>query len=270
MGRPPPNAWWTDPPLTAIAVASAYGVLYGACCRFGVFGQLELRKARVDARSRIVSLANVIVSVVAVVLNAADLWRSAHDLEAAAFGSSGERDFCLLLMTGYMLYDLCLMLWERDAVFDPAMVAHHAIIICALLVGVIFQAATFYMAVLFINEVSTPFLNLRFLLLHLGKKDSALYRINGVALAVTFFVFRVATITALVAHGVYAWWQLAFVQGLFWTRPRSDRLLFGGLTTLLLGHWALNVHWFYFICLHAARVFGRGKRRAGGTHAKAQ
>jgi hypothetical protein len=255
---PPPNAWWTDPLLTSIGVASVYGVVYSACCSAGLFADISDDRARIDARSRVVSLLNVAVSVVAVAVNAEDLWGVSQDLEAAAFGSSDRRDFCLLLMTGFMLYDLCLMVWEREAVFDLAMVLHHSIIICALLVGVMFKAATFYMAVLFVNEVSTPFLNLRFLLLHLGLKNSALYRYNGAALVATFLLSRVATITALVCHGAYAWWQLGFVSGLYWTRPGSDRVLFGGLTALLLGHWALNLHWFYLICLHAMRVFRRG------------
>ena len=73
----------------------------------------------------------------------------------------------------------------------------------------------------------------------------------------SFFFCRMCTITALVAHAAYAWWVLAFVQSLYWSRPVSDRLLFGGLTVLLLVHFALNVFWFNKIAGHARRAFKR-------------
>jgi hypothetical protein len=105
------------------------------------------------------------------------------------------------------------------------------------------QAATFYMCVLFINEVSTVFLNVRFLLLHFDASSSLLYIYNGVALAVSYLVFRVLAISIMVAHAFYSWYVLAIQQGLYWSRPPFDRILFGGLTTLLVVHWAINMFW---------------------------
>ena len=258
---PAPNAWWVDPILTALAASGAYGFIYALCSTIGIFGNIERQSARIDARSRLVSLVNVGVCLVAVVTNANDLWHVSKDLEEAAFGSSDSRDFYLLLVAGFMVYDLWLItVWEYENMFDPSMVAHHFVVICGLLTGVIFKAATFYMAVLFVNEISTPFLSLRFLMLHRGQKDSLLYRYNGLILAWTFFIFRVAIITALVCNATYAWWQLGFVTGLYWTRPSSDRLLFGGLSMLLLAHWALNCYWFHLIYRHASRVWTRSSK----------
>lgn len=77
---------------------------------------------------------------------------------------------------------------------------------------------------------------------------------NGFALVVTFFITRVVTISLMVAYAAYSWWELGYVSGLYWSRPRSDRVLFGGLTALLVVHWGLNIHWFTKIVAHAKRA----------------
>lgn len=47
------------------------------------------------------------------------------------------------------------------------------------------------------SEASTPFLNFRWFLLTLNKKDSRLYLINGILLIVVFFLVRIVTILPL-------------------------------------------------------------------------
>ncbi|CAH1272606.1 TMEM56 [Branchiostoma lanceolatum] len=44
------------------------------------------------------------------------------------------------------------------------------------------------------SELSSPFLHLRVLLLNMGQKTSLLYKVNGVALLVVFFLCRILTI----------------------------------------------------------------------------
>jgi hypothetical protein len=139
------------------------------------------------------------------------------------------------------------------------MIIHHMVVIVALEVGVHTHAGTFYMAVLLWNEYSTLFLNLRYFLLYGGYASSKMYYYNGVCLGATFLVFRVVAISFVLGHACMAWWELAIVEGLLWSRPTSDRILFGGLTSLLIVHWCLNFHWFLLVCGHIRRGHEREK-----------
>jgi len=239
-------------PITA---ALFYGGTYFASKYLGLFRSLP-RAARIDALSRVPSFINVGVCLYACYAEWDAVIIAARDLTKAAFGSSPSRDSLLEVVSGYMLYDLSLMILEPE-LRDWLMVLHHGVVIIALLTGVQQQVATFYMTCLFANEVSTVFVNARYLLLHYGMGSSRAYAWNGVALATTFFVCRVVAITALVGHAAFAWWSLAFVQGLYWSRPRSDRALFGGLSGLLLVHWALNLFWFARVVAHVRRAHQR-------------
>jgi len=116
------------------------------------------------------------------------------------------------------------------------------------------------MCVLFINEVSTIFLNVRYLLLHFDASSSPLYFYNGIALAVSYLVFRVLAISIMVAHAFYAWYVLAIQQGLYWSRPPFDRILFVSLTTLLVVHWAINMFWSHKVFSSVRRALAK---RAG-------
>mmetsp|Transcript_9079 Transcript_9079/g.11899 ORF Transcript_9079/g.11899 Transcript_9079/m.11899 type:complete len:108 (-) Transcript_9079:6-329(-) len=98
---------------------------------------------------------------------------------------------------------------------------------------------------------------MRYLFLHYGMGDSKAYFYNGIALATSFFLVRIVTISILLIHVACNWWFIAYKKGLYWSRPRSERLLFGGLTLLLLVHGALNVFWFWKIVQHALRTWKR-------------
>lgn len=222
---------------------------------------------QLDLATRAVSFVNIGVCMVACAQLALDphSYEAVFDLEQAAFNSSPTRDFFLLVVSGYMIYDAVVLVAYARLIGDPLMLVHHAVVVIGLQVGVRFQAATFYISVLFVNEFSTIFLNIRYMLLYAGRSHEPLYVTNGLALLASFFVCRMCMITTLVAHAAYAWWVLAFVRGLYWTRPVSDRFLFGGLTLLLVVHYVLNIFWFLKIVEHAKRGLqrSRSKEKAG-------
>lgn len=252
MAPPPPLTWF-------FGAAATYGLLFLAVRFLVPLPATWQPKERLDGHTRLVSYLNVVFCLGASwrLLNDPGTHTAFFDLEQAAFGSTELRDISLLVVSGYMLYDLVILLsfWRQLA--DPSMLAHHLVVGTALVLGVQFRAATFYMAVLCINELSTLFLNARYFLLFSGRQDTTLYLVNGLALVVSFFVFRVLTISVLVAHALYSWWDLAFVQGFFWKRPPSTRILFACLTLLLLAHYALNLVWFSKIWSHGARALSR-------------
>ena len=244
---------------TTLLAASCYAALYGIVCASGLFGSLSKRSTLVDARSRIPSFFNVAVCLFACVSLFDDVSSTLWDVEKAAFGSNPSREFYLELVSGYILWDTALVVAEFKAIGDWPMIAHHVVVFTALEMGATFKAATMYMCVLFVNEASTIPLNIRYLLLHFGLAGSwpKLYNWNGVVLAVTFMCFRVIPISFFLLYAAVSWWKLGLVQGLYWSRPCSDRWLFGCLTLLLVAHWALNIFWFNRIWDAAQRALKR-------------
>ena len=147
-------------PFTAV-VAVGYALLYFLTAP--AFPSLPPTQRR-DARSRVPSFANVAVCLWACYQCRSELLEAALDLESAAFQSSPQRDSFLQMVSGYMIYDLFFMALASVSSKEPsdwAMILHHFVVIAALELGVANSAGTFYMCVLFINEASTIFLNIR-------------------------------------------------------------------------------------------------------------
>ena len=105
----------------------------------------------------------------------------------------------LIFFAAYLVFDIlvCAVLM-RD--FSPNMMQnyfHHLLgffgvaggVLCGSYVAVLASATT-------VLEVSTPFVNLRYLLWVHKKSDSMIYILNGLSLTLWFFVLRV----------VYIWW----------------------------------------------------------------
>lgn len=240
-----------------IVVALLYSVLYICLNAVNLFPKTS-RKLQVDSNSRLVSFVNSTICVCAVFSLRRELFEVSLNLFEAAFESTPRRVFYLRSLSGYLLYDMLLCAYENEALGDLAMFIHHIVVGCALEIGCFYSAGTFHISVLLVNELSSPFLSIRSLLLNHGYKDSKYYFYNGAAFAISFFVFRIVVISALLVHVGISWWKLAFVDRLYWTRPVSDRFLFGGLSILLLFHAALNFYWFFRISLHLRRAMKRG------------
>lgn len=72
------------------------------------------------------------------------------------------------------------------------MLLHHIVCSAGFYVGVRYQFGVIYLAIMVQNEVSTPFLNLRFFLAEFGKKKTWYYTLNEVLFCVVFFISRIA------------------------------------------------------------------------------
>lgn len=246
-----------------IITAAFYAFLFIVIKSSNLFSFLPYN-ARIDALSRIPSFVNVGVCIYSAYQVLNDFKEVFWDLEVAAGFievNTGSRDYYLHLCTGYMIYDLGLMMFTYKELGDVVMIFHHIVVISSLQIGVLYQAGTFYMVSLFFNEVSTIFVNLRFLLLHYKMGDTKWYYYNGVALAISFFFVRIVIITVLIIHVFCSWWFVAWGKGLWWSRPTSDRYLFIGLTLLLMAHGALNMFWFWKIVQHVQRASLRGDNK---------
>ena len=185
---------WSAPMVTAVVVAT-YTLIFILVRVFGPYRPSRTpgwdTKTRLDANTRVVGFVNIGVCLFTCGRLLADpaTFEALTRLEEAAFGTSPVRDFYLLVVAAYMIYDMAIVVYFYRAIGDPLMIVHHVVIIVAIQVGVQHRAATFYIAVLFMNELSTIFLNTRYLLLHMGRKDSSIYIYNGIALVLSFFFY---------------------------------------------------------------------------------
>ncbi|XP_035660739.1 TLC domain-containing protein 4-like isoform X4 [Branchiostoma floridae] len=101
----------------------------------------------------------------------------------------------------------------------------------------------------FLQELSTPFVNLRIILYELGQKTSLLYKLNGVLMLVVFFSCRLATIPL--------WFQLSPLMetGELYTVGTALLItIFGCMPVVSV----FNLYWFSKMCKGAYRILSRG------------
>ncbi|XP_035688098.1 TLC domain-containing protein 4-B-like [Branchiostoma floridae] len=166
-------------------------------------------------------------------LKAEDLW---FEMPIFAYASS--------VAMGYEMADNLLM-----AMYDPLrdwkIVLHHAVGIWGCH-NVIAQPQALYFGTSWtLFELSTPFINMRLILDALGHKRSHLYKVNGVAMLVVFFLCRVATIPmffGLIPH---------IKTGEVYKLGSGILINLFVLSPIL---YMLNIFWFIKICKGAYRV----------------
>lgn len=151
---------------------------------------------------------------------------------------SEEISFNLNIVMGYMTFDILLMLVYEE-LRELVSIFHHIISVSAFYacsnVGVFSFIAIFRLT----SEGSTPFINLRFLLLSFEKKDSIWYSINGFLILIAFGVFRVIPILPI-------WYT--FYLGMYTPEWDQIHIFFKFLcviTSLPLD--VLNIYWFNLI-----------------------
>merc|ERR1712070_292593 len=113
------------------------------------------------------------------------------------------------LFVGYLIWDLFLVLHQFATFPDLSVVVHHVLILIAYSGGLVSGWGTLYLAGLLVNEISTPFINQRYILKHQALTGSAAYGVNGICLALSFFVFRILACLLAVGHISFAWLELA-------------------------------------------------------------
>lgn len=152
------------------------------------------------------------------------------------------------IMMGYIMYDTYYEVAESPNPTDTAIILHHVIGFLShsstLLSGS--RAALFYCMVIYIAEISTPFLNISWLLHNLGRDGSPLFLACSVTLLVTF------SIRTLV--GPYALYHMRRHRedwGDYFGGDRITRFMFDGNFLVISFFSALNFFWFYKLLLMA-------------------
>lgn len=229
--------------------------------------------ADLDADSRIVSTLNAVAMLA--------FYRPRGLLRADSYelilGTSCDRDLCLTALVGYLFVDGCLAARELlrtkattrgrpGSYADPLVFAHHVLVALAFSVGLATRLATAVMAALIVNELSTPFVNLR-VLLNLRwppprpPRIDRLYLANGLALLATYTTARVGWTLLVLLKAARAWRDLGHVG---WILGGYRLATVAVLSLFLLGHFIINLCWFAQILKHVRRLFepptSRGKR----------
>lgn len=101
--------------------------------------------------------------------------------------------FTLNVSIGFLAYDCLIMFMHRNE-FEWAYAVHHCVSIIAFYACTTIGVFPYIALCRLISEASTVFINNRWILLTLNKKDSKIYFWNGLAVMAVFFVVRIVAI----------------------------------------------------------------------------
>ena len=149
---------------------------------------------------------------------------------------------------GWLLSDLVHLLTHWPTLGGTDMLFHHACFACLSLIGTGYQICPLVIGWLLMGEISSVFLNVRWLLINTGRGESRALKRANFGFAAAFFITRVVVFWAGVVHVLYS--ELPFLL----SPPRSAPtwtifLLFGFLSAGAL----LNAFWFVKILQMALR-----------------
>jgi len=74
---------------------------------------------------------------------------------------------------------------------SSVMLFHHILVMIILASGLYYRIGVPYMVIFLLNEISTPFLNMRFILSQLGYKSHKIYLVNDLIFMILFAIMRV-------------------------------------------------------------------------------
>lgn len=94
----------------------------------------------------------------------------------------------LCCAAGFFLHD-AIACYLRE---PPMYIVHGATCCVGYTMGALMLSLHFYGALFLMWELSTPFVQLRWALHKLGKSETTLYKVNGLAMVATFFLARIA------------------------------------------------------------------------------
>ncbi|KAK2183318.1 hypothetical protein NP493_315g01018 [Ridgeia piscesae] len=165
------------------------------------------------------------------------------------------------IVVGYMASDTIVMLVHYRAVGELFYIFHHGASIYAYYFVMTYGALPWFANFRLIAEFSTPFVNQRWFLDVLGyPKTSTVFLLNGIAMAVMFFLVRIASIPPY-------WYKVYTIYG---TPPciQLGRIWYVLLSSCIILD-LINVYWFLKIFQGARKVLRSTWEKNNGTAIKA-
>ncbi|KYR01785.1 hypothetical protein DLAC_01797 [Tieghemostelium lacteum] len=162
---------------------------------------------KIEYNSRVVSNVNAIISTLG---SSYVLFVEAHSWYQNPFqGNSFASYFFLKFIWGYFLYDTLLVCYYRN-LFDYGTLFHHVLGLYLYNIGIVCGNCHFVLISYIFTEITTPFVNFRWILYQTNRKDGLLYMINGLCLALGFLIVRVIYIPLSIGYQLYDKYPLSF------------------------------------------------------------
>lgn len=160
---------------------------------------------------------------------------STYEPERLLFDADAPTFFYCSVMAGYFASDLIVELVFYKCFDEFGMIIHHVIFLFCCVHNLKNKVFTFQFIWLSLCETSTLFVNMRWILHILGRKESTWYLVNGLCLTLTFLFFRCVVYT----FGLYHLWTL-YPALLASEKPFASKFVVPGF--LLIGYF-LNLFW---------------------------
>jgi hypothetical protein len=183
------------------------------------------------------------------------------------WGVSVASQLMVTVSSGYFLYDLavCLLRFDTEG---PAFLVHALACLFVYGYAVFYGTLHWFGAAFLMWELSTPFVNVRWLLSASGRAHTRLYVANGLAMAAVFFLCR--NVWGVYCSVKFFQATQAELDGTSPARPGGGFSPAGvwGYRTANVALNALNALWFWKIASGAARLLS-GKAGGRGSSSKA-
>jgi len=101
---------------------------------------------------------------------------------------------------GYFLLDALLVAWYMPAMGGMEMETHHIAAFLSVFVTVWYREVHMYTLILLATECTTPFINFRWLLEKMNWKHTVWYKMNGIALVLSWILVRIVMFVFFFVH----------------------------------------------------------------------
>lgn len=201
------------------------------------------RTGRRRISMRVTSTVHAIIVTAMAIKN---LIHNEHLLDNKLMHISQEVSLILNIVIGYMAFDVSIMLAFIE-ICDKVSIFHHIISSTAFYFCSNLGVFSYIAILRLTSEASTPFVNIRWVLLSFQQKGSGMYKYNGLFIVLTFLVFRIIPIIPI--------WYSYYdgMSTLAWTQISILYKVICVITSAPLD--VLNIFWFKTIFKTAMKFF---------------
>lgn len=199
--RSEPTLWFSSVILGILACKTVYNVMKVVSPLCPPYTRLS-KTEKVEWDNRGFSTAHAIAVSVAAsyFLFFSDLFEDDAPSGPVLFRSSISSQMILGMSLGYFISDLAMILWFYPKLGGREYVLHHLLSMLSLSLLFYTGEGSFYVYVVLLSEITTPFVNLRWYLSIAGMKKTKAYMINGVLLFFGWMMARVLLFVYFFIH----------------------------------------------------------------------
>ena len=141
------------------------------------------------------------------------------------------------IMIAYLVYDTIIdTIWSLPNISGTQMLIHHLLGLYSLIIIRYYNSihAMYYLMMVFLAEISTPFLHASWIMYQLKLTKSLIYKLTGWSLLTTFFIFRIVLPPVIIVK--------LLKEKFIWSD--DEKIIFKVLFTITVLFTILNYIWF--------------------------